>query len=160
MTLIERVVVDNKFTPFGLSNLRHLSPLNSVSPDQNSYSLSESLLELYACSFFLAFLNGLEHRRYTRQPLFASILFVGLMFLRWLTSILSEGLTIFVPATTLSRIVSLMGPAVSLALLAELFDFRHFWDSNDEPALDAPLVGFPFSGRAVAALSFDRCFLP
>jgi hypothetical protein len=52
------------------------------------------------------------------------------MFLGWLTSTLSEGLAIFVPATTLSRIVSLMGPAVNLALLAELFEIRLLQDSN------------------------------
>jgi hypothetical protein len=48
VTLIGRVVVDKKLTPFGLSNLRRLSQLSPVSPDQNSYSLSESLLALYA----------------------------------------------------------------------------------------------------------------
>ncbi len=108
-------------------------------------------------SFFLAFLNGLEHRHHIRQPFLAPILFVGRKFLGRLTSILSERLTILVPTATLGRIVSLMGPA-------------HFWQNFstltffvtriDEPPLDAPLLGLPFSGRAVAALSFDRCFLP
>ena len=63
------------------------------------------------------------------------------MFFGRLTSILSEGLTILVPATTLGRIVSLMGPAVSLALLAELFDFRLFRDSNRQAPLRRALVG-------------------
>ena len=54
VTLIGRVSVDAKLTPFGLSNLRRLSLLSPVSPDQDSYSLSESLLLSYAR--FLRFL--------------------------------------------------------------------------------------------------------
>jgi hypothetical protein len=122
---------------FGLSNLIRLSLLRPVSPDRNSYSIGITtgivrvfLTLLTFRSFFLAFLKGLEHRCHIRQPFLAPILFVGLMFLGWLTFIMSEGLTIFVSATTLGRIVSLMGSTVSLALLADLFDFCLFRDSN------------------------------
>ena len=162
MTLIGRVSVDAKLTPFGLSNLRCLSLLSlchrtEIPVHYRNHYYYVRVFPLFTFrSFFLAFLNGLEHRRHIRQPFLALILFVGLMFLGWLTSILSEGLTILVPATTLGRIVSLMGPAVSLALLTELSTFAFFGTRIDEPPLDAPLLGFPFSGRDVAALSFDR----
>jgi hypothetical protein len=43
--LIGRAVIDKKLMPFGLSILRCLSLPNPVSPDPDSYSLSESLLE-------------------------------------------------------------------------------------------------------------------
>ncbi len=56
--------------------------------------------------------------------------FVGLIFLGRLTSELSEGLTIFVPTTTIVYVVSLIGPDVSLALQAELVDFCLLRDSN------------------------------
>ena len=111
------------------------------------------------CSFFLAFLNGLEHRRHIRQPFLAPILFVGLMFFGRLTSIPSEGLTILVPATTLGRIVSLMGPAVSLTLLAKLFDFRLSRDSNRRARFRRALVGLTLFRTGCSSLVLRPLFL-
>ena len=59
---------------------------------------------------------------------FSPPFFVGLMFFGRLTSEPIEGLAIFVPVTTLIHMASLMGPPVSFALMAELFDFRLFRD--------------------------------
>jgi hypothetical protein len=69
--------------------LRHISLPSPVSPDRNSYSLLESLLELYArflrfllFAFYLAFLNGLvEHGRHIRQTFLAPMIFVRLILL-------------------------------------------------------------------------------
>jgi hypothetical protein len=81
------------------------------------------------CNFFLAFLNGLKYGSHVCQPFLAPILFVGLMFVGQLSSKLFEGLTIIVPMATVSRVMSLMGPTVSLAFLAKLLDSCLFQDS-------------------------------
>ena len=84
--------------------------------------------------------------------------FVGLMFLGRLTSKPIEGLAIFVPTTTIVRVVSLMGPAVSLALLAELFDFRLFRDSNSR-ALRGALFGLTLFRTGCSSLVLRPLFL-
>ncbi len=81
------------------------------------------------------------------------------MFLGWLTSILSEGLTIYVPTTTLSRIVSLMVPAVSLALLAELFDFRLFRDLNRRAPFRRAITGLSLFRTGCSSLVLLPLFL-
>ncbi len=131
MTLIGQAVVDIKFWPIGLPNLRCLSLLNPVSLDPISYSLSELLLDelLTFHGLFLAFLNSLEHGSHVSQPFLAPILLVRLMFLGWPSSELSKGLTILIPTMTLSRVMSLMGPTVSLAMLAKLLHSCLLWDS-------------------------------
>ncbi len=78
------------------------------------------LVPLTFCSFFLAFLKGLEHGCHVRQPFLVPIILMGLMFIGQLSSKLSKGLTILVPMATVSHVVSLMGPAVSLAFLTKL----------------------------------------
>ncbi len=77
------------------------------------------------CGLFLAFLkNSLEHGHHVCKPFLAPILLVGLMFFKQLSSKLSKGLTILVPIATFGHVVSLMGPAMSLASLAKLFNFH------------------------------------
>ena len=85
--------------------------------------------------------------------------FVGLMFLGRLTSEPIEGLAIFVPTTTIVRVVSLMGPAVSLALLAELFDFRFFRDSNRRAPFRRALVGLSLFRTGCSSLVLLPLFL-
>ncbi len=129
VTLIGRAVVDKKLTPFGLSILRRLSLPIPVSPDPDSYSLSESLLESYERFLhflllvaFFAFLNGFKHCCHLRQPFLAPMLFVGLMLVGRLTSSWTEGLAILVITATLTCIVGQVGAAMSLAQLTKLLD--------------------------------------
>jgi hypothetical protein len=78
---------------------------------------------------FLVFLNSLKHGSHVSQPFLAAIFLVGLMFFGWLSSKLSEGLNILIPMATLSHVMSLMGPTVSLATLAKLLASCLLWDS-------------------------------
>ena len=90
---------------------------------------------------------------------FSPPFFVGIMFFGRLTSVLSEGLTILVPTTTLGHIVSLMGPAVSLTLLAKLFDFRLFRDSNRRACFRRALVGLTLFRTGCSSLVLRPLFL-
>ena len=113
----------------------------------------------YFSQLFLSLLNGHRHRHHIRQSFLAPMLFVGLMFLGRLTSKPFEGLTILVPKMTRVRIVTLMGPAVSLALLAKLFNIHLLWDSNRRAPFRRTLVGHSLFRTGCSSLVLRPLFL-
>ena len=95
------------------------------------------------CSFFLALLDSLEHGGHVCQPFLAPILLVGLMFIRQLSSKLSEGLTILIPMAAVSRVMSLMSPTMNLGFLAKKLTRAFFGTQSSESLLVCPSWVYP-----------------
>jgi hypothetical protein len=138
--------------PFSLSILRRLSLPNPVSPDPDSYSLSELLLE----SLLLAFSGRSDRLRtwlsYTPAH---SCPHASYRAYAWWTAYLRLQQGDYHPCHS-DDICSYCASGAhhrESCTISKTSGFRLV-----KPPPDVPLLGLPFSGRAVAALSFNHCF--